>query len=343
MKKITVFLLTFIMIFCCTACGAKTKKESKEDALDTPVQTPQDAITEAPLPEMDEDGYYLEDIYVEVSAQVANVRVSAEEGAPIFRMIDQGELIETNGYNDKWYRVVIEATNFYVSKDEVKPVTSAFGDADSINGLPKKIVIDPCNQLMANSNQDPVGPNSNQTKDGASPGSVGGLYGTRESQINLDYAVALRDELKARGYQVLLTREDNESADITNKQRAEFANASGATVWIRIQTSESTDPEMTGVMAMCISEKNPYHSDLYRDSYALAARMLQGVTQNIDVTNHGIYENDQMVAFNWSEIPVASFDIGFMSNATDEANMITDWYKESIVKGLADGIDYYFQ
>ena len=50
-----------------------------------------------------------------------------------------------------------------------------------------------------------------------------------------------------------------------------------------------------------------------------------------------------MVAFNWSEIPVISIDIGFMSNATDEANLVTDWYKETMVKGIADGLDYYFQ
>ena len=136
---------------------------------------------------------------------------------------------------------------------------------------------------------------------------------------------------------------DSEEADITNKQRAEMANASGATVWIRIGVCESTDSEMTGVMAQCISEKNPYHSELYRDSHALATRVLQGITNNIEITNHGIYENDQMVAFNWSEIPVISIDIGFMSNATDEANLVTDWYKETMVKGIADGLDYYFQ
>ena len=48
---------------------------------------------------------------------------------------------------------------------------------------------------------------------------------------------------------------------------------------------------MTGVMAQCISEKNPYHSELYRDSHALATRVLQGITNNIEITNHGIYEN----------------------------------------------------
>ena len=72
-------------------------------------------------------------------------------------------------------------------------------------------------------------------------------------------------------------------------------------------------------------------------------KVLQGITNNIEITNHGIYENDQMVAFNWSEIPVISIDIGFMSNATDEANLVTDWYKETMVKGIADGLDYYFQ
>ena len=342
MKKTIFYIMLLAMLICCCACGKKKKEIKLATKSDADVGTPTDAAEAEPDLEKDEDGFYIERSYVTVTAELANVLISPDETSPIFRYLSKGEMVETNGFNDKFYRINIDATNFYVSKEQVEVMENSFGDGGNGNTLAKKIVIDPCNQLVANTTMEPVGPNSNQTKQGVSAGSVGGLYGTRESQINLDYAVALRTELQARGYQVLLTR-DSEEADIANKQRAEMANASGATVWIRIGVCESTDSEMTGVMAQCISEKNPYHSELYRDSHALATRVLQGITNNIEITNHGIYENDQMVAFNWSEIPVISIDIGFMSNATDEANLVTDWYKETMVKGIADGLDYYFQ
>lgn len=342
MKRILLYIMLVAMVMCCTACKNKKDKitlSTNSDAIAT--ETPTDATEAKPDLEKDEDGFYIERSYVSVTAELANVLISPEASSPIFRYLTKGEMVETNGYNDQYYRINIEATNFYVSKDEVSAMANTFGDGEAGMPLAKKVVIDPCNQLVANTSQEPVGPNSNQTKQGTSAGAVGGLYGTRESQINLDYAVALRLELQSRGYQVLLTR-DSEDVDITNKQRAEMANESGATVWIRIGVCESSDAEMTGVMAQCISEKNPYHSELYRDSHALATRLLQGVTNNIEITNHGIFENDQMVAFNWSEIPVASIDIGFMSNATDEANLVTDWYKETMIKGIADGLDFYF-
>lgn len=342
MKKILLYIMLFAMILCCAACGKKKNKIILATDTDASKATKTDAVEAEPGLDKDEDGFYIQRSYVTVTADLANVLITPDPSSPIFRYLSQGEMVETNGFNDKYYRISIEATNFYVSKDEVSVMENSFGDGESGSTLAKKIVIDPCNQLVANTSQEPVGPNSNQTKQGVSAGSVGGLYGTRESQINLDYAVALRAELQARGYQVLLTR-DSEEADITNKQRAEMANDSGATVWIRIGVCESSDAEMTGVMAQCISERNPYHSELYRDSHALATRVLQGITDNIQVTNHGIFENDQMVAFNWSEIPVISIDIGFLSNATDEANLVTDWYKETMVKGIADGLDYYFQ
>lgn len=342
MKKILLYIMLLTMVLCCAACGKKKSKIKLATDTDASKATKTDAQEAEPALEKDEDGFYIERSYVTVTADLANVLITPDESSPIFRYLSKGEMVETNGFNDRYYRINIEATNFYVSKDEVSVMANSFGDSEGGNTLAKKIVIDPCNQLVANTSQEPVGPNSNQTKQGVSAGSVGGLYGTRESQINLDYAVALRTELQARGYQVLLTR-DSEEADITNKQRAELANDSGATVWIRIGVCESSDSEMTGIMAQCISERNPYHSELYRDSHALATRVLQGITDNIQVTNHGIFENDQMVAFNWSEIPVVSIDIGFMSNATDEANLVTDWYKETMVKGIADGLDYYFQ
>lgn len=342
MKKTLLYIMLFAMAICCCACGKKKNKIKLATDTDASKATSTDATEAQVSLDKDEDGFYIERSYVTVTADLANVLITPDPSSPIFRYLSQGEMVETNGFNDKYYRINIEATNFYISKDQVSVMENSFGDGESGSTLAKKIVIDPCNQLVANTSQEPLGPNSNQTKPGASAGSVGGLYGTRESQINLDYAVALRAELQSRGYQVLLTR-DSEEADITNKQRAEMANASGATVWIRLGVCESLDSEMSGIMAQCISERNSYHSELYRDSHALATRVLQGITDNIDVTNHGIYENDQMVAFNWSEIPVISIDIGFMSNATDEANLVTDWYKETMVKGIADGLDYYFQ
>ena len=192
-----------------------------------------------------------------------------------------------------------------------------------------------------NFDKEQIGPGSKDEKQCVTAGNVGIALSLKEYEVNLKYAKALAEELKSRGYEVVLTR-DSDTAELSNKQRAEIANESGASVLIRIQMNYSKDTKLSGVMAICMNKDSKYNSKLYKASHELSTRLLQGILQNVDTTNRGIYETEQMTLINWSKIPVAVVKLGFLSNVADEANIASEAYLSNIVKGMADGLDYYF-
>lgn len=340
-------------LICCVGCGKKEKDETE-----TTTQTEVAPVVDSPatqteaekLPEMDAEGYYIVNDSVEVSVELADIRVRAEADADIYMLAEQGTVLNRTGYNDMWTRVELQNTSFYVLSDTVaeiaQPVadTATMPDTATQNDAPrvKKVVIDPGNQAASSLSTEAIGPGSEVTKACASAGTVGSTFGTKESELNLEYAMSLKTELESRGYEVVLTRESDD-VDLSNQARANIANSAGASAFIRIEMSESSNAALDGVMAVCMTANTPYNSDLYNDSRALATRLLQGITETMDVTNRGIYETDEMTAINWSDIPVAEIHLGFLTNATDEANLATDTYKEQLITGLANGIDYFMQ
>ena len=139
----------------------------------------------------------------------------------------------------------------------------------------------------------------------------------------------------------MLTRDAND-VDITNQARAQLANNSGATSFIRIQMNYSANSELSGIMTMTMTGDSPYNAALHDDSYKLATRILQGATEKTGAINHGIYETNQLTAVNWSDIPVVVINLGYLSNAQDENNLLDENYRKDMINGIADGIDYFY-
>lgn len=86
-------------------------------------------------------------------------------------------------------------------------------------------------------------------------------------------SLQLRDALREAGYDVIMTREDNETA-ISNSERAILANDAGADVAIRIHANGSEDASVNGALALIASQTNPNTSSLYGDSRELAEDVL---------------------------------------------------------------------
>ena len=59
---------------------------------------------------------------------------------------------------------------------------------------------------------EPLGPGSTEMKAKASTGTQGAFTGLEEYQLNLDVSLKLEQELTDRGYIVVLTRRDNDTA-----------------------------------------------------------------------------------------------------------------------------------
>lgn len=188
---------------------------------------------------------------------------------------------------------------------------------------------------------EPNAPGSDVMKTKATSGTSGTYSGIPEFQLCLDIAIMLKSELESRGYDVLMTREDNDTA-ISNSERATLANDAGANISVRIHANGSENPAAQGALALITSPDNPYTGNLYNDSVRLAEQVLEAYCAATGLSNQGIQQNDTMTGINWSKIPVMILEMGFMTNEGDDLKMADSNFRILMVQGIADGIDQYF-
>lgn len=207
----------------------------------------------------------------------------------------------------------------------------------------KKVAIDPGHQgfNIDMSEKEPLGPGSNEMKAKASTGTQGKFTGVPEYELNLNISKQLRTELEMRGYEVLLTREDNDTR-ISNKERALLAADFGADIYVRIHANGSESSSASGAMTMVPSAKNPFVPQLHEKSYALGEEIINAYCESSGIKNNGVQLFDNMTGINWSKVPVVILEMGFMTNESDDRNMQDGDVQALMVLGIANGIDNYF-
>lgn len=190
--------------------------------------------------------------------------------------------------------------------------------------------------------QEPNAPGSSTLKTKCTVGTTGRFTGVPEYELNLDISLALRDELVSRGYEVIMTREDHDTA-ISNAERAQKVSEEGGEIYVRIHANGSDSSSVSGALGMCQSPQNPYVGDLYEDSYRLTESILNSYCEETGFGNLGIQYYDNMTGINWSSVPVTILEMGFMTNEQDDYAMQDPEMQIKMVQGIADGIDAYFE
>lgn len=206
------------------------------------------------------------------------------------------------------------------------------------------VAIDPGHQgnWVDMSEKEPNGPGSSEMKAKATTGTQGSFSGKAEYELNLEISLLLRDELEKRGYRVILTREDNDTA-ISNAERAQMAYEEGGDIYVRIHANGSDVAGVQGALAMVPSSNNPYIPELAEDSYTLAECILSAYCEKASFTSLGIQYYDNMTGINWSKLPVMILEMGFMTNQSDDLRMSDASVQPLMAEGIADGIDLYFE
>ena len=206
------------------------------------------------------------------------------------------------------------------------------------------VCIDPGHQgsWVDMSAQEPMAPGSSQTKNKATTGTTGNYSKVPEYQVNLEVSLVLQKELASRGYKVVMTREDNDKA-ISNKERAEFATSANADITIRIHANSDNSPSAAGALTMAPTSSNTYlDKDIIEKSNTLASCVIDSYCNATGLANKGVISADNLTGTNWSTIPVAVLEMGFMSNQKDDLYITDSANHESMARGIADGIDAYF-
>lgn len=255
--------------------------------------------------------------------------IKSEEEAIKLIESEMGETEESEAPQDEAGQEGQEAG----AEQEAAPVES--------NG--RKVAIDPGHQgyHIDMSELEPVGPGSQEMKPKGTQGTQGSFTGVPEYELNLTISKQLAQELQGRGYEVMLTRQDNDTA-ISNRERALLAADFGADIYLRIHANGSENPNDSGALTMVPSANNPYIAQLHNKSYALGEAVINAYCQSCGLTNRGVMFSDNMAGTNWSQVPVTILEMGFMTNQSDDIYMQNAEFQSRMVQGIANGVDQYF-
>lgn len=206
------------------------------------------------------------------------------------------------------------------------------------------VCIDPGHQgeWVDMSATEPNAPGSSVMKAKCSTGTSGTYTGLNEYQLNLDVSLKLQQILNDRGYQVVMTRTDNDTA-ISNAERAQLATSSGADITVRVHANGDDSHTASGALTMCPSPNNPYVSSLYDQSNLLSQCILDSYCAATGFGSRGIIYTDDMTGINWSTVPVTIVEMGFMTYESDDRQMADPDFQQIMATGIADGIDAYFR
>ncbi len=171
-------------------------------------------------------------------------------------------------------------------------------------------------------------------EDGTYDRGCAGASGTLESELNLRTALALGRLLSAEGASVLYTRRDErkqESPDLDG--RVNYANSSGADMFISLHYNASRDPEAQG-------SETYYYSPL---GQKLAQKIHSSIIKTTNFEDRGIRQRGFYVCRKITGIPSVLLEPLFLSNQKGEEWVSNDENLQKLIKAMADGIKSYFE
>ncbi len=191
-----------------------------------------------------------------------------------------------------------------------------------------------------NSQKEPVAPASKIMKAAYASGTVGVFTKISEESLNLTVSKKLKTALSDLGANVIMIRESSQ-CDLSNIDRAELWNASGADLTIRIHGNGSDNSKASGVLMMVPGDKYIKDKDMLKKSEMAGQIILDKVIEKTGAKSQGMVKSTELTGFNWSTIPVVLLEMGFMTNVEEDKLLNTEEYQDKIVKGIVEGVEKY--
>ncbi len=204
------------------------------------------------------------------------------------------------------------------------------------------VAIDAGHQKHANLGLERIGPDTSKKKTKVTGGTTGVVTRVPEYKLNLTIAKKLKKELEKRGYTVYMVRTKH-NVNISNKQRALRVNKSGADIYIRLHADDAGARGPSGASVLYKTKANKYATKkVNKKSKKLSKCILKYYCKKTKAKNRGLSKRNDLTGSNWSKVPTALIEMGFMSNPKEDRKMQKTSYQRKMVKGIANGVDAYF-
>ena len=167
------------------------------------------------------------------------------------------------------------------------------------------------------------------------PGHGGSDYGAiregiNEKDLTLDMSKRVASILKSKGYKVALTRADDTYLEL--QERCDFTESENPEIFVSIHVNSAVATEPNGL------ETHYYHDN----SKQLAEVIQKHLVKNINSKDRGVLKS-KFYVINHTDVPAVLVETGFLSNAQERAELITDKRKQTTAKAIADGIIEYLK
>lgn len=177
---------------------------------------------------------------------------------------------------------------------------------------------------------------------GDDPGKVG-INGALEKEINLQIAEKVKGLLEDKGYEVIMTREDDvmlcDGASDNKKRedmkaRTDLINETKPFLAVSIHQNSYTDPGVAGAQVFY------YSGSEIGETYA---NLLQNALLEIDEgNNRQAKANDSYYLLKRTEVPTVIVECGFLSNLEEAQKLSEDDYQNTISNAIVHGIESCF-
>jgi N-acetylmuramoyl-L-alanine amidase len=154
-----------------------------------------------------------------------------------------------------------------------------------------------------------------------------GIY---EKDITLDVAKRLETLLKKKGYEVVMIRSSD--ATVSLQERVEISEKASPEIFVSVHVNSSNSESPSGL-------ETHYYKD---NSLQLAKTVHASLLNNINATNRGLFKS-KFYVINHTTAPAILVEIGFISNNSERAQLVTDSRKQATAKAIAEGIYEYLK
>ncbi len=174
---------------------------------------------------------------------------------------------------------------------------------------------------------------------GGFDGGAKGISGVNEDGLNLLISKKLQTLFDKNGYEVIMTREDeNAVGDTKDKdmaRRREIIAESGADIVISIHMNKFPSASVSGPQV--------FYYEKSAEGETLAKLIQQELIKALDPPKVRVEHPEDYYILCSGDCPAVIVECGFLSNEREEALLLTDDYQNECAKAIYRGADAYME